>query len=116
MNQWFYFGCHEGPGHRLFEPGMHRAVVNVLWQKLQNFDGLLPPQDTNKECLATVTRLPSFGVTALAFWDYSVDKRGGSNSVIFAPSLTISPAELLSEAHTKFPQVFSRLPEPVTLA
>lgn len=115
MTTWFYLGCHEGPGHRLFEPGMHRAH-RAPWTKLQNFDGLLPPQDTSEPYRATVTRLPSFGVSALAFWDYSVDKRGGSNSVIFAPSLTMSPAELLGEAHTKFPQVFRRLPEPVTLA
>ena len=54
-------------------------------------------------------------MTALSFWDYSVDKRGGSNSIIFAPSLTISPEDILSEAQRRFPQVFARLPAGVTL-
>lgn len=112
---WFYFGCGEYAGHHLHDESGHRAVVNVTWRRLGSFDGLLPPQDTSHGYLATVTRLPAFGVSALAFWDYSVDKRGGSNSVIFAPSMTITPEDLLAEAQRRFPWVFSRLPQAVVL-
>jgi len=42
----------------------------------------------------------------VAFWDYSV---------VFAPSLTIEPGELLAEAQRRFPEVFGRLPQPVCL-
>ena len=37
------------------------------------------------------------------------------NSIIFAPSLAISPDDLLSEAQRRFPQVFARIPVSVTL-
>jgi hypothetical protein len=76
---------------------------------------MLPPQTDTTPYVATVSRLEGWGFTALAFWDYSVDKRGGCNSVIFAPSLTITADELLAEAQRRFPQVFGRLPQPVVL-
>ena len=44
-----------------------------------------------------------------------MDKRGGCNSIVFAPSLTITADELLAEAQRRFPQVFGRLPQPVVL-
>lgn len=115
MNQWFYFGCHQQPGHYVFTEGMRSHYGNSPARELSRFDGMLPPQDDTTPYIASVTRLGGWGMSALAFWDYSVDKRGGCNSVVFAPSLTISPEDLLAEAQTRFPQVFSRLPQPVKL-
>lgn len=112
MSKWLYFGCHVGAGHYLFEQGMLRSHGSGL---LCNFDGLLAPQDSRLPYIAAVSRLEGWGMTALSFWDYSVDKRRGSNSIIFVPSLTISPDDLLSEARQRFPQVFARLPAAVTL-
>jgi len=112
--EWIYFGCHREAGHYTFREGMHR-----FWSRdsrdLSRFDGMLPPQDDTTGYVATVSRLEGWGLTALAFWDYSVDKRGGCNSVVFAPSLTITPEALLDEAQARFPQVFGRLPQPVRL-
>jgi hypothetical protein len=116
MSEWLYFGCHREPGHYVFQEGMrfyHRSYGSG--RDLSRFDGLLPPQDSTEGYVATVTRLGGWGMTALAFWDYSVDKRGGCNSVVFAPSLRIGADELLAEAKTRFPQVFDRLPQPVRL-
>ena len=112
-NQWLYFGCHQGPGHYLFSEGMRRASYD--FNRLTHFDAALPPQCDTTAYIATVTRLEGWGLSALAFWDYSVDKRGGCNSVVFAPSLDIAPADLLAEAMQRFPQVFERLPQPVQL-
>lgn len=112
MSRWLYFGCNGGAGHYLFEQGMFRANESI---RQCNFDGLLAPQDSKLPYVAAVSRLGGWGMTALSFWDYSVDKRGGSNSIIFAPSLTISPDDLLIEAQRRFPQVFARLPAAVTL-
>lgn len=113
MSKWIYFGCLHGPGHYAFTEGMrsHR------WdgRDIARFDGILPPQDDAAPYIATVSRLEGWGLSALAFWDYSVDKRGGCNSIVFAPSLTITPDELLAEAQTRFPQVFGRLPQAVRL-
>lgn len=117
MNQWLYFGCHQVAGHYVFTEGMrsYRPRYSSGERELSRFDGVLPPQDSAEPYLATVSRLEGWGLTALAFWDYSADKRGGSNSVVFAPSLTITPEDLLAEAQARFPQVFGRLPVPVRL-
>ena len=112
-NQWLYFGCHRDPGHYLFSEGMRSASYDL--SRLSGFDGVLPPQGDTTAYIATVTRLEGWGLSALAFWDYSVDKRGGSNSVVFAPSIDIAPADLLAGAMQRFPQVFERLPQPVQL-
>lgn len=109
IKDWLYFGCYRGPGHYLFKPGM-REVYGSELRKLLNFDSLLPPQDSNTGYVATISRLGAWGVTALAFWDYTVDSRGGSNSVFYAPSLTIEPDELMAQAREQFPQVWARLP------
>lgn len=114
MNEWLYFGCHRQAGHYLFGQGM-RSRYEHKYDRLTHFDGKLPPQDCADPYIATVSRLEGWGMSALAFWDYSVDKRGGCNSVVFAPSLTISPDDLLAEAKARFPEVFSRLPQPVRL-
>jgi hypothetical protein len=107
--KWFYFGCYRQPGHYVFVPGMGGAYGSK-YEKLSNFDGSLPPRDPTGY-IASVSRLGGWGLTALAFWDYTVDKRGGCNSVFFAPSLTITAEELLAGAKQHFPQVWERLPE-----
>jgi hypothetical protein len=114
VKQWLYFGCYRQSGHYVFDEGMHREYRHET-RRLSNFDGALPAQDDATPYVATISRLGGFNMTALAFWDYSVDKRGGSNSIIFAPGLEIDPEQLLSEAQRRFPRVFARLPQPVTL-
>ena len=115
IDQWLYFGCHRQPGHYLFAEGMRSYGLGRHLDKLTHFDGKLPRQDSGAAYIATVSRLEGWGGSALAFWDYSVDKRGGCNSVVFAPSLTITPLDLLAEAQARFPEVFKRLPQPVEL-
>lgn len=115
MNKWFYFGCHREPGHYLFREGMFRHYYDETTKKLERFDGMLAPQNTKDPYIATISRLGGWGFTALSFWDYSVDNRGGCNSIIFAPSLSIHHDDLLSEAEKRFPEVFNRLPYPVRL-
>lgn len=115
MSDWIYFGCYKEPGHYAFSEGMRPLVRRYGSKDVSRFDGVLPPQMDTAPYIATVSRLEGWDMTALAFWDYSVDKRGGCNSIVFAPSLTITPNELLAEAQTRFPQVFGRLPEPVRL-
>lgn len=112
MNKWLYFGCHQVSGHYVFTEGMrsYSPPYGSRMRDLNRFDGMLPPQDSTAPYIATVSRLEGWGLTALAFWDYSVDKRGGCNIVVFAPSLTITPDDLLAQAQVRFPQVFGRMP------
>ena len=115
MDKWIYFGCHRQAGHYTFSEGMRSLSQRYGSRDLSRFDGMLPPQTDTAPYIATVSRLGGWGFSALAFWDYSVDKRGGSNSVVFAPSLAIEQNELLTEAQRRFPEVFGRLPQPVRL-
>lgn len=112
MGKWLYFGCNDRPGHHLWE---ERMIRSGGYSMHSGFDGKLAPQKSSKPYIATVSRLEGWGLSALSFWDYSVDSRSGSNSIIFAPSLTITPDELLSEAKRRFPQVFARIPSDVVL-
>ncbi len=81
---------------------------------LKILDGTLPPQQSKQPYIATLSRLPGWGLSALAFWDYSVDTRAGSNSAFFAPSLEISAEELMHEAAIRFPEIWQRFP-PITI-
>lgn len=116
-SEWFYFGCNNGCGHFLFDQNMNRVYFQngSKLKNLGNFDGLLPPQDSHEGYIATVSRLEGYGMSALAFWDYSVDKRSQSNSIIFCPDLNTSPEKLLAEAKQRFPSVFGRMPKEVCL-
>lgn len=121
MSAWFYFGCGQsgGAGHYLFpERGEIKDYKDPLIRRLENtFDGKLAPNPDHENNLymARVMRIPELGYTSLSWWDRSVDKRGGSNSIVFAPSIDIGRDELLEEAKKKFPWVFKRTPRPVTL-
>lgn len=115
MDKWLYFGCHKQLGHYVFSEGMRLLARRYGSMDFCRFDGMLPYQIDTEPYVATVSRLEGWGMTALAFWDYSVDTRKGCNSVVFAPSLTIEPDELLTEAQKRFPEVFDRLPQPVRL-
>ena len=108
---WFYFGCRGArtPGHYLHAPGM-RSVYGSRWEKLR-MDGQLAPQLEREPYVAALSRLGGWGVSALSFWDYTGDSRGGSNSTFFAPGLTISAEDIVVGSRHLFPQVWARLPE-----
>jgi hypothetical protein len=112
---WYYFGTFVSAGHFLHDERMRRTYQPSY---LARFDGALAPRGAeNQPYVATVSRLNLGGTvwSALSFWDYGVDDRGGSNSIFFAPTLDLTPEELLAEAQRRFPLAFKRLPQPVTL-
>jgi hypothetical protein len=128
IKEWLYFGCHKQPGHYIHHVGMfvhydkHNerltrfdALLAPQEQHLARFDALLAPQERIDPYVESVSRIASFGVSALSFWDYSIDSRQGSNSTFFCPSMTISEVDMLEEAKRLFPEVFNRLPKPVEL-
>ncbi|MFC3693076.1 hypothetical protein ACFOWB_12715 [Chenggangzhangella methanolivorans] len=106
---WFYFGCVDVIGHGSHDEKLRR----VYDRRFDRYDAQLCPE-SRAGYVARVTRLPAIGFTALAFWDYTVDARGGSNSAFFAPTLTIEPFEMLEEARKRFPSIFLRCP-PISL-
>ena len=116
MKEWFYLGCHTGhQGHYLYTQRMKSYGYERKFTGLMRFDGTLPPQNDPTPYVATVSRLEGWEYSALAFWDYSVDTRPGSNSIVFAPSLSIDPVELLLQAKDRFSEVFNRFTQPIQL-
>jgi hypothetical protein len=111
-NPWYYYGCFIQTGHYLFNEKM-TIHYHESRARFNAYDGTLPVQNDRKPYVATFTRLPELNKTALAFWDYSVDSRPGSNSVVFAPGLDITPEDMLAQAEIRFPAVFGRLPQKV---
>lgn len=96
---WYYFGCDKQAGHHAFDEGRRRPPYEraIIFSHL---DGTLPPQPEGRNLyVASFSRLGGWNMTALSWWDRSVDSRPGSNSTILAPGLTIAPVEMLDEAH-----------------
>lgn len=113
MRGWLYFGCGNGSeaGHYLFgQDGRER-----YGSAFDKFDGLLAPMPERELYVAALSRLGCLQVSALSWWDRSVDSRPGSNSIIFAPTLTLSAAEIIEGGQARFPWVFARLPRPISL-
>lgn len=111
-----YFGCGTQVGHYLFNgtsssynitlPGVKRDVLNG------HIDGVFTPEST-KECIYKVTIFPPLII--IAWHDYSVDKRPGSNSnFIFYGYDPVTPADqLITEAAKRYPWVIQRLKQPL---
>lgn len=117
LSQWAYFGCgRHGLGHDLHVEG-GVTIDRQLRDQLERFDGVFPPHPETAALLyqATLSRLPGLNCSVLAWWDRSADTRVASNSAIYAPSPTCSPESMIDGALQKWPWVFSRLPQSLTL-
>jgi hypothetical protein len=114
---WCYFGCGDRAGHYLFPEGRQGTggYGRPLLEYLTHLDGKLAPQLDRTCYRAVFSRLGAVGYTALSWWDKTVDQRGGSNSTIFAPTIVMTPVDLLAEGQKRFPWVFARLPEPLQI-
>lgn len=101
----YYFGCIGMPGHYVFHKNgltAHNKFAN--W--ILNMDGKLTPQFDLTEGLALLHHFDGF--TILAFHNYSVDKRPGSNSMfIFSGELNFH--QMIKHAHNHFGQIMEKL-------
>jgi hypothetical protein len=107
----FYFGCGSEAGHYYWTPGRH-GMAKTRWLSAADHglpwgrvDGQLTPR--GREVQGEALLHHKDGWTALAFWDRSVDTRGGCNSVFFFDS-RLSFEQALADAREHFPQVFAR--------
>jgi hypothetical protein len=105
---WMYFGCTSGPGHRLQTAGGRTPDFPFEIRKhFEYMDAKLCWKETT-EGVVKLTRLNNVGYSAMAFWDYSIDSRGGSNSIFFAPNTSITAEILWTDAQIKFPAITKR--------
>lgn len=112
MEHLIYFGCGDRPGHffwkperfpHRFGPDPRHHLPTFPWEHV---DGTLPPQDDRTEGVAVAHY--ANGWTALAWWDYSVDSRGGCNSALFVNE-HVTPKRLIELGREHFPAVFERI-------
>lgn len=124
----YYFGCWREAGHYLWKPGMSHAWDDerggvLPWKRV---DGCFAPAErrrpdssgtrtVNKEApQGHAALVHDGGWTVIAFWDRSVDKRGGCNSNFFIRG-THPWEDAVRIARHHFPDVWGRLPFEVVL-
>lgn len=99
----YYFGCWDTAGHYLFESQYNRPSMDVIpWE---NIDGGLCTEETRIQGVAKIHHKD--GWTALAFWDYSIDDRPGSNSVFLAEGIH-GFYHMIEFSKKHFPKIFNR--------
>ncbi|MCK5611305.1 hypothetical protein KAR91_56065 [Candidatus Pacearchaeota archaeon] len=106
----YYFGCWDGmSGHYLKDPsGKHIEWDQTPWGI--KIDGKLSPTSTRDAGISELHTKDNW--TALAFWDYSVDGRPGSNSIIFAEGI-FKFDEMIQIGKDRFPAVMERFDFPI---
>lgn len=105
-----YFGCWDNnTGHCLFQSKYNKpSMASIPWK---NIDGGLCP-GSRKEGIAKIHHCE--GWTALAFWDYSIDQRAGSNSVFLAEG-THNFDKMINLTKERFPNIIERFHFKITL-
>lgn len=110
----YYFGCWQQVGHAFFAPGMLTVSprdVAIPWDSY-GIDGKLCPPGRGRGAANQQEGVAALhhkdGWTALAFWDRTVDTRGGSNSAFLLEGEHDYTAALALARET-FPEVFARL-------
>lgn len=107
---WF-FGCIGQPGHYWFGDCNYRgpAIEGVNKQLFAVIDSTFPPGITTQGIYNDVV---VDKVRIVSWWDYTGDKRPGSNSNLVGVGYE-SAEQMIDDAINKFPQAMSRQPRPV---
>lgn len=120
-NLLFYFGCRNNkPGHYLwhgsqtFDYRNYRSRLNFKADVLGCLDGTFILKNAQEGQYA-VSHLP--GLIIIAWPDYSVDGRPGSNSVLVAATDEYKTVEqVLDAAKSMYPDIMARQKGPLTPA
>lgn len=117
LEQPYYFGCVGESGHYPFDTNFRRPPIQI-YNALQSFDGgpkgdAILPKGFKKsleqvEGEAGLTYWKDLDVTVLAFWDHSIDHRGGSWSGFFLPGKIEDPTAAIAAAKAAFPKIWQR--------
>lgn len=108
----YYFGCgNHGLGHHWYVPGWSGHYDGPCPHSVlgRGVDGLLAPRP---ERLGVVSQGFVHGHTYLAWWDRSVDTRGGCNSVLAAKGKHTARS-MFAQAKESFPGLMERQKVPL---
>jgi len=103
MDAPVYFGCRHSHGHFFHVKGAQRrdlsaAESGLPWERV---DGELTPKASKRQGDAAIHHLD--GWTAIAWHDYRIDSRPGSNAAVFLPSPDLTFDEAVVAARSTFP-------------
>lgn len=98
-----YFGCRSGLGHFFHVKGQRRRSLSATecglpWPKV---DQKLTPKSSTNQGDAALHHLD--GWTAIAWHDYRIDSRPGSNGAAFLPTPDLTFDEAVELARATFP-------------
>ena len=115
MKRLLYFGCMRDKGHNLFdESGCSIrsrlvGIPNVNEQIFEIIDASFTSRDLTQgkynDCVIPPLRI-------VAWWDYSIDSRPGSNSNLIGYGYE-SAEEMIDDSYKIFPSVMNRQKRPV---
>lgn len=110
----YFYGCeNDETGHYFFASDSALPKHRVIGPWGYDVDGRLQPDGPQREGVALVHHKD--GWTALAFWDRSVDRRGGSSSTFLCEG-TYAFDEMVEKARAAFPAIWARYRFPVVEA
>lgn len=117
--QLFYFGCGDVAGHYIF-PGRYAIdmskMPDVDRKLFERIDGMFTPPNTEQGGAQFSQVGP---VSIIAWHDYTIDKRPGSNSNIIGYGYEGSPKEIIEAMYedfkAKFPWVYKRQTQPIVI-
>lgn len=116
MKKLLYYGCIREKGHNLFDTDGYSTApreslfpVKFNLQILKVIDGSFcpcnPMSQRYNECIVPPLRI-------VAWWDYSIDQRPGSNSNLIGYGYE-SAEEMIDDAFNIFPSVMKRQTRPI---
>lgn len=114
----FYFGCLGQKGHFFYGgPGRYSDAITREFPGLNHnvmngIDGTFTPGFTTKQGIYQATEIGP--VIIVAWWDYTVDSRPGSNSNLIGSGYA-NAEEMIDAAYEKFPEVMNRQSRPIPL-
>jgi hypothetical protein len=114
----YYFGCIGAKGHYMFPAVSRKDFPGANYKIIDYIDGLYTPGGDYDQGEAQFSMIGPF--TIIAWHDYTIDKRPGSNSNIIGFGFTGTRAEIIVEMfkdfHLRYPQVIARQTAPINIA
>lgn len=115
--QTYYFGCMGVAGHYMFPAVSRSCFPDGNYKVIQYIDGLYVPGGNLEQGAAQFSMIGAF--TIIAWHDYTVDKRPGSNSNIIGYGFTGTRSEIIASMFKdfciRFPQVIKRQTAPINV-
>lgn len=113
----YYFGCMGEKGHYMFPATRRGDFPDANYKVIEYIDGLYVPGNTLAQGAAQFSMVGPF--TIIAWHDYTVDSRPGSNSNIVGYGFAGTCAEIIDDMikdfQLRFPQVLKRQTAPINV-